>query len=346
MPPTRQAAASHRSSSSSAPTRATIAQPVSGTRSARFRRPARTASRGRSRRRTATTPSQRSRPTTRAIRRRRSGTSTSTGPRRARRSSPSLPIRPTSPSRPSRSPRARPVRRSSAASTVAPSPRAPTRENVAGLTDNNHTFDVRATDAAGNTDATPATWTWHRDTNDPTGTLNNPGANIRQTATLTSSETDPSANGYASGLQSVTYEYSANGTTWAAIGTLNTAPFDTMLWNTTGVTDGVYQLRIVVSDVAGNTTTVGCGDERPDRQHRPDDESERSRPVSARHEDAHRLSSGRRLRHRPRRLPARPDRRRLVDDDRHRLDAARRLPGQLRHDERVRWSLRLPNSRV
>ena len=126
---------------------------------------------------------------------------------------------------------------------------------VAGLTDNNHTFDVRATDAAGNTDATPATWTWHRDTSAPTGTLNNPGANIRQTATLTSTETDPPANGYASGLQSVTYEYSADGTTWAAIGTLNSAPFDTILWNTTGVTDGVYQLHVVVRDVAGNTTT-------------------------------------------------------------------------------------------
>ena len=127
--------------------------------------------------------------------------------------------------------------------------------NVAGLTDNNHTFDVRATDAAGNTDATPATWTWHRDTSAPTGTLNNPGANIRQTATLTSTETDPPANGYASGLQSVTYEYSADGTTWASIGTLNAAPFDTILWNTTGVTDGVYQLHVVVRDVAGNTTT-------------------------------------------------------------------------------------------
>ena len=126
---------------------------------------------------------------------------------------------------------------------------------VAGLTDNNHTFDVRATDAAGNTDATPATWTWHRDTSAPTGTLNNPGANIRQTATLTSTEADPPANGYASGLQSVTYEYSADGTTWAAIGTLNSAPFDTILWNTTGVTDGVYQLHVVVRDVAGNTTT-------------------------------------------------------------------------------------------
>ncbi|MDQ2969246.1 MAG: Ig-like domain-containing protein, partial [Actinomycetota bacterium] len=63
------------------------------------------------------------------------------------------------------------------------------------------------------------------------------------------------ANGYASGLQSVTYQYSADGTTWAAIGTLNSAPFDTILWNTTGVTDGVYQLRIVVRDIAGNTTT-------------------------------------------------------------------------------------------
>ena len=63
----------------------------------------------------------------------------------------------------------------------------------------------------------------------PTGALNNPGANIRQTATLTSSEADPPANGYASGLQSVTYEYSADGTTWASIGTLNSAPFDTIL---------------------------------------------------------------------------------------------------------------------
>ncbi|HEX9379917.1 MAG TPA: Ig-like domain-containing protein [Gaiellaceae bacterium] len=127
--------------------------------------------------------------------------------------------------------------------------------NVSGLTDNLHTFEVRATDPAGNTDATPDTWTWHRDTNDPAGSLNNPGANIRQSVTLTSSESDPPADGYASGLSSVAYEYSANGTTWAPIGTLNSAPFDSLIWNTTGVADGVYQLHVVVSDVAGNTTT-------------------------------------------------------------------------------------------
>ena len=127
--------------------------------------------------------------------------------------------------------------------------------NLSGLSDNAHTFDVRATDAAGNTDSTPDSWTWHRDTNNPTGTLTSPGANIRQTVTLTSTETDPAANGYASGLKSVSYEYSSDGTTWAPIGTLNSAPFDTILWNTSAVADGVYQLRIVVEDVAGNTTT-------------------------------------------------------------------------------------------
>ncbi|HEY3017207.1 MAG TPA: Ig-like domain-containing protein, partial [Gaiellaceae bacterium] len=127
--------------------------------------------------------------------------------------------------------------------------------DVSGLTDNSHIFEVRATDPAGNTDATPDTWTWHRDTNAPAGTLNNPGANIRQSVTLTSSESDPPADGYASGLTSVAYEYSADGTTWAPIGTLNSAPFDSLIWNTTGVADGVYQLHLVVGDVAGNSTT-------------------------------------------------------------------------------------------
>src|SRR5213075_801602 len=76
---------------------------------------------------------------------------------------------------------------------------------------------------------------------------------IRQTVTLTSTENDPPAAGYASGLASVTYEYSADGTSWAPIGTLTSAPFDSIPWNTTGVADGVYQLRVVVSDLAGNS---------------------------------------------------------------------------------------------
>ena len=51
------------------------------------------------------------------------------------------------------------------------------------------------------------------------------------------------------------FEYSADGATSAWSGTLNAAQSDTILWNTTGVTDGVCRLHVVVRDVAGNTTT-------------------------------------------------------------------------------------------
>ena len=112
---------------------------------------------------------------------------------------------------------------------------------------------------AGNTDATPDSWTWHRDTNAPNAALNNPGNNVRQVVTLTSAENDPPANGYQSGIASVAFEYSANGTTWASIGTNTSAPFDNVLWNTALVADGVYQLRIIVSDAAGNSTTDVLG---------------------------------------------------------------------------------------
>src|SRR5207244_12077934 len=65
----------------------------------------------------------------------------------------------------------------------------------------------------------------------------------------------PTLNGYASVIASVDYEYSADGTTWASIGTLTSAPFDSIIWNTTGVTDGIYLLHMVIHDVAGNVTT-------------------------------------------------------------------------------------------
>ena len=45
-----------------------------------------------------------------------------------------------------------------------------------GLTQGSHAFDVRASDAAGNTDPTPASFTWTIDTTAPTGTIAFPAA--------------------------------------------------------------------------------------------------------------------------------------------------------------------------
>src|SRR5207237_6058735 len=48
------------------------------------------------------------------------------------------------------------------------------------------------------------------------------------------------------GVDTTTYEYSADGTTWA------TTPAS---WNTPAITDGIYQLHVVVTDKAGNSKT-------------------------------------------------------------------------------------------
>ena len=50
------------------------------------------------------------------------------------------------------------------------------QQTVNGLTDGLHTVQIRAIDAAGNADPSPASWTWHRDSNAPTAILNDPGS--------------------------------------------------------------------------------------------------------------------------------------------------------------------------
>src|SRR5919198_1589055 len=64
---------------------------------------------------------------------------------------------------------------------------------ITGLVDGSHTFSVEATDAAGNTDATPATFTWVVDTGPPDTTItaqpSNPSTDPSPSFSFTSTET-------------------------------------------------------------------------------------------------------------------------------------------------------------
>ena len=117
----------------------------------------------------------------------------STSRPRTPRSTPTRPTRPTTRPRASRSAPRRPAPASSAASTAAAGRPAPAPRPISpALTAGSHTFDVRATDAAGNTDATPASHTWTIDLTPPNTTIDSspssPSGNTTPTFAFSSSE--------------------------------------------------------------------------------------------------------------------------------------------------------------
>ena len=105
-------------------------------------------------------------------------------------------------------------------------------------------YDLRAvaTDNAGNTTLSTIVANRRVDNTAPSASLDDPGANLRGTVTLTSTASDA-----GSGIASRVYAYSPAGAgTWSS----TPAAFDT-----TAVSDGLYDLRVTVTDVAGNQTT-------------------------------------------------------------------------------------------
>src|SRR5207244_4051421 len=77
-----------------------------------------------------------------------------------------------------------------------------------------------------------------------------PGTPVAATLRLSATATDDSTN-----VDHVVFERApAGGSTWTTIGTDTSAPF-TASWSTTSVSDGLYDIRAVAADAAGNTGT-------------------------------------------------------------------------------------------
>ncbi|CAN5588266.1 hypothetical protein BH10ACI3_BH10ACI3_21140 [soil metagenome] len=112
-------------------------------------------------------------------------------------------------------------------------------KNYTGLSDGSHTFDVRAIDAVGNVDPTPATYTWVVDATPPDTTIltspSNPTNSANAAFTFTGND------GTGTGVFS--YECSLDGAPFAAC----TTPA-----NFNGLSDGSHTFNVRAIDVVGN----------------------------------------------------------------------------------------------
>ncbi|MEX2103572.1 MAG: Ig-like domain-containing protein, partial [Gaiellaceae bacterium] len=114
-------------------------------------------------------------------------------------------------------------------------------------------YDFRATvlnDVGGSANSTAVTNRLVDNTN-PTATMNDPGANLGGTVSLTASAADTGGSGVAN----VKIQRSPAGLgTWTDVCTDTTSPYSCS-FDTTAVVDGLYDFRAISTDNAGNSTT-------------------------------------------------------------------------------------------
>jgi hypothetical protein len=130
--------------------------------------------------------------------------------------------------------------------------------DTTAISDRQVDLRVLITDGAGfTTTSTVHTNRWVDNTIPATATMTNPGSPLKGTVTLGATGTDA-----ASGVASVTIQRAtANGFTFTDVCTDTTAPYECSL-DTTSLTDGLYDLRTIVTDFAGNTRTSARVEDR------------------------------------------------------------------------------------
>jgi hypothetical protein len=119
-------------------------------------------------------------------------------------------------------------------------------KNYTGLTSGSHTFTVRATDTAGNVDASPATYDWVLDATAPTVAITKPSA-----GTVSGKQVAITAVG-ADNRQLAGIQFKLDGVNFGAEDL--TAPY-TITWDSTTASNGSHTITAVARDSVGNTTT-------------------------------------------------------------------------------------------
>ena len=135
-------------------------------------------------------------------------------------------------------------------------------------------YDFRAiaqNDAGGSATSTPVT-NRRVDNTAPTAGITDPGTPLRATVNVDATGTDS-----GSGVANVKVQRSPAGAgSWTDICTDTSSPYSCSL-DTTGVADGLYDLRALTTDNAGNTTDSTTVDEPAGRQHGPDGDDDEPR---------------------------------------------------------------------
>jgi hypothetical protein len=123
------------------------------------------------------------------------------------------------------------------------------RIDTATLADGSYSLRAVATDLAGNSATSTAVANRVVDNTVSSVSLEDPGANLAGTVTLRAGASS------TAGVTSVRIQRAPAGTsTWTDVCTDTSSPY-TCTWNTAAVSDGLYDLRAVLLDGAGRTTT-------------------------------------------------------------------------------------------
>jgi hypothetical protein len=123
-------------------------------------------------------------------------------------------------------------------------------KSFTGLSLASHTFNVKATDQYGNTDASPASYAWTISNNVPTVSITAPANNTKYNAT-SSPVTITADAASAGGVSDVKFQVDG-----VDLNDDTTAPYASTAWDPTAATDGNHTITAIATDATSSNTAT------------------------------------------------------------------------------------------